>query len=202
MARSPGRYGRSHHLAEALKGLQVLQELRHRYGWAFLNRLLYNLLKSIGFLGRPPRRDRRRCVLFSSTGSSNNAAASCNACSNDFRGTAGGAWLPRHPYPRWRGKKHQSQPFDARLARSRHPSVTWQPVRLSLPQREAADTSGSAPDDMRDKTTCRTRRKVQCPPASRGEARRRTPVVVDRQSSWIRREEVPTVGSMDSSPDE
>lgn len=30
-----------HHLPEILKGLQVLQEIRHRYGWAFLNRLRY-----------------------------------------------------------------------------------------------------------------------------------------------------------------
>jgi hypothetical protein len=30
-----------HHLPEILKGLQVLQEIRHRYGWAFLNLLRY-----------------------------------------------------------------------------------------------------------------------------------------------------------------
>ena len=36
-----------HHLPEILKGLQVLQEIRHRYGWAFLN-LLRNRGKSPG----------------------------------------------------------------------------------------------------------------------------------------------------------
>ena len=101
------------------------------------------------------------------------------------------------------GSRLRSEPCSEKpITQRRRPSVTWQPVRLSVPQRQATGTSGSAPDDMRGKTTCRTHRKAQCPPVSRGEARRRIPIVVDRQSSWLRKEEVPTAGLTDSSPDE